>query len=177
MWRSRTGPTGRTPAPVPGRQGAAAQLVVFDRHGVRTSADEEVEIATDLSHAGFVDCAELSLNAVVGQGSDLLSHGIRSPGQPGGLVRRHRHVVAQATVGAGEGHGQEQAGDDRVALVGHDDDGAPPALLTTSGGVQIREQDVARVQATPPLYSGYSSAAVSARSWRSRRLKASASAR
>jgi hypothetical protein len=73
-------------------------------------------------------------------------------------------VVAQATVGAGEGHGQEQAGDDRVALVGYDDDGAPPALLTASCGVQIREQDVARVQAMPPLYSGYSSAAVSARS-------------
>jgi hypothetical protein len=72
-------------------------------------------------------------------------------------------VVAQATVSAGEGHGQEQAGDDRVALVRYDDDGTPPALLTASGGVQIGEQDVARVQATPPLYSGYSSAAVSAR--------------
>ena len=125
----------------------------------------------------MVDGAELALDAVVGQGPDLLCHCIRDASQPGVFIRRHRHVVAQAPGGAGEGHGQEQAGDNRVALVGYDDNGAPPALLTASGGVQIREQDVARVQATPPLYSGYSSAAVAARSWRSRRLKASASAR
>ena len=125
----------------------------------------------------LVDGAELTLDAVVGEGPDLLGHCVRGAGQPSGFVRRNRHVVAQATVGAGKGHGQEQAGDDRVALVGYDDDGAPPSLLTASGGVQIREQDVAGVQVAPPLYSGYSSAAVSARSWRSMRLKASASAR
>ena len=144
---------------------------------MRSSADEEVEVATDLVHASLVNGAELAFDAVVGQGPDLLGHCIRDAGQPGGFVRRHRHVVAQATVGAREGDGQEQAGDDRVTLVGYDDDGTPPALLTASSGVQIGEQDVARVQATPPLYSGYSSAAVSARSWRSRRLNASASAR
>jgi hypothetical protein len=66
---------------------------------------------------------------------------------------------------------------EEVALGRDDDDGPPPSLLTASGGVEICEQDLARIQATPPLYSGYSSAAVSARSWRSMRLKASASAR
>src|SRR2546423_5186819 len=129
---------------------------------VRSSADEKVDVATDPVHASLVDGTELALDAVVGQGPDLLGHCVRGASQPGGFVGRHRHVVAQTTVGAGEGHGQEQAGDDRVALVGYDDDGAPAALLTPSGGIQIREQDVARVQATPLLYSGYSSAAVSA---------------
>jgi hypothetical protein len=42
--------------------------------------------------------------------------------------------VTQAPGGAGQWHGQEQAGDDRVALVGHNDDGAPSALLTASEG-------------------------------------------
>src|SRR5260370_30853627 len=103
MWRSRTGPTGRTPAPLPGRQGAPAQLVVLDRHEVRSSADEEVEVVTDQVHARLGDRIERQLDAVVGQGTDLLGHCIRDLSQPRGFVRPH-HTWRPATVGAGGMH-------------------------------------------------------------------------
>src|SRR5256885_15626530 len=44
-----------------------------------SSADEEVDVATDLVHASLVDGAEVALDAVVGQGPDPLCHSNETP--------------------------------------------------------------------------------------------------
>src|SRR5260370_41997330 len=146
MWRSRTGPTGRTPAPLPGRQGAPAQLVVLDRHEVRSSADEEVEVATDQVHARLGDRIERQLDAVVGQGTDLLGHCIRDLSQPRGFVRRH-HTWWQATVGAGGMH----SGGGRLGAWGPTDPDPLARGRNLAGALENGGRtSPARVQSEPP---------------------------
>jgi len=53
--------------------------LLYRPRALGSSADEEVDVATDLVHASLVDGAEVALDAVVGQGPDPLCHSNETP--------------------------------------------------------------------------------------------------
>src|SRR4030081_450711 len=78
---NKPNPVAHTPGPVRlGRSaGGPAHCCwmgspLYRPRALGSSADEEVDVATDLVHASLVDGAEVALDAVVGQGPDPLCH-------------------------------------------------------------------------------------------------------
>jgi len=132
-----------------------------------------MQVTADRCQRFAADLAELTPGPLVGHASDLLGHGIGNLFQPGMVIRGNLNVMVKAAIPAGERHREEEAGDHRVAVVRHHDDRTYAALLPAGNGVQIAEQYVATGQ---ELYSGYSSAAVTAKSGMSADIHSAASA-
>ena len=145
-----------------GNPAAARQGRLLSRKRGRSgSDDEEVQVTADRCQRFAADPAQLASGSLIGHGTDLLRHGIRNLLQPGVVIRGNLYVMVEVAIPGGERHREEQPGYHRVALVRHHDDRAYATLLPAGHRIKVTEQYVTAGQ---ELYSGYSSAAVAARS-------------
>lgn len=137
------------------------------------SDQKEMKVTTDRGQRLIADRAQLAAGPLIGYGANLLSHCVRRPVQSGPIIGRNADVMLKASIPAGKRHSKKQPGDHCIPLMRYDDERSYPALLPARHRVQIAEQYVTAVQ---ELYSGYSSAAVAARSPRSAEVHSAASA-
>src|ERR1700683_5159442 len=133
-----------------------------------------MQVPTDRGQRFAVYLAQLTSRSLVGDGSDLLRHGIRDLLEPCDIIGGDFHVGLEVAITGSERHGEEQTRYHRVAAVRYDNNRTYPALLTACHRIEVAEQ---QVTADQELYSGYSSAAVIARSARSADIHSATSAR
>lgn len=137
------------------------------------SGNEEVEVTAYSREGLAADPAQLAPGSLGRHSANLLRHGKRNLIQAGDIIRGDLYVMIEAATPGGERYRKEQPGYHHVATMRHHDNGAYSALLTTGDRVEVTKQDVTAGQ---ELYSGYSSAAVAARSPRSTEVHSATSA-